>query len=92
MFAFYIISKNNFDKFGVQPEMTIGYYDRAKFEGDINWHPVVRQYMYLVKLDDIKINGKNLNICEGRIEGCLITFDSGTSLMSVPNFAFASLV
>ena len=58
MFAFYIISKNNFDKVGVQPEMTIGYYDRAKFEGDINWHPVVRQYMYLVKLDDIKINGK----------------------------------
>ena len=48
--------------------------------------------MFGVQLDDIKINGKNLNICEGKIEGCLITFDSGTSLMSVPNFAFASLV
>lgn len=48
--------------------------------------------MFGVQLDDIKINGKNLNICEGRIEGCLITFDSGTSLMSVPNFAFAKMV
>jgi hypothetical protein len=46
--------------------MSIGYYDREKFEGDINWHPVVRQYMYLVKLDDVKINGKPLNMCKDR--------------------------
>jgi hypothetical protein len=45
------------------------------------------QYMFGVQLDDIKIGGKAQNICAGRPQGCLITFDSGTSLMSVPNFA-----
>jgi hypothetical protein len=87
MFAFYIISKNNFEKFGVQPEMTLGYYDRTKFEGEINWHPVVKQYMYLVKLDDIKINGKPLNMCKSRPEGCIITIDTGSSFDMIPTFA-----
>jgi len=45
--------------------------------------------MYGVKLDDIKVNGKSTKVCEGRPadKPCLITFDSGTSLMSVPKFA-----
>ena len=44
--------------------------------------------MFGVKLDDVKINGKRLNICQNRAEGCLITFDSGASLMAMPSFAF----
>jgi hypothetical protein len=40
-----------------------------------------------VQLDDIKVGGKALNICEGAPHDCLITFDSGTSLGSVPTFA-----
>ena len=44
--------------------------------------------MFGVRLDDIKVNGKSLNICQTRANGCLITFDSGTSLMSVPTYAF----
>jgi hypothetical protein len=47
--------------------------------------------MFGVKLDDIKINGQPLNICQSKSSGCLITFDSGTSLMSVPTFAFHAL-
>merc|ERR1712185_173103 len=42
--------------------------------------------MYGVKLDDLKVNGKSTGVCETGKE-CLITFDSGTSLMSVPSFA-----
>ena len=67
--------------------MTIGYYDRNKFEGEINWHPVVKQYMYLVKLDDIKINGKPLNLCKSRPGGCIITIDTGSSFDMIPTFA-----
>lgn len=50
--------------------------------------------MYGVKLDDIKVNGKSTKVCEDRPAGkdCLITFDSGTSLMSVPTFATKKLV
>lgn len=43
--------------------------------------------MFGVKLDDIKFNGKSSGICDNRPQGCLITFDSGTSLMSMPTFA-----
>lgn len=46
--------------------------------------------MYGVKLDDIKFNGKSTGVCAEKNlseSPCLITFDSGTSLMSVPKFA-----
>jgi len=42
--------------------------------------------MYGVKLDDVKVNGKSTGVCDQGTE-CLVTFDSGTSLMSVPSFA-----
>ena len=41
--------------------------------------------MYGVKLDDVKFGGKSTGVCANK--ECLITFDSGTSLMSVPTFA-----
>jgi len=41
--------------------------------------------MFGVKLDDVKFNGKSIGLCENK--ECLITFDSGTSLMSMPTFA-----
>ena len=45
--------------------------------------------MYGVQLDDLKVNGKSTNVCtDGE---CLITFDSGTSLMSIPTFAAEKL-
>jgi hypothetical protein len=54
--------------------------------GDVAWNDVQFKYMYGVKLDDIKVNGMSTGVCETS-KGCLITFDSGTSLMSVPSFA-----
>jgi hypothetical protein len=47
--------------------------------------------MYGVKLDDVKFNGKSSNICQGFPGGCLLTFDSGTSLMSFPPAAVEAL-
>jgi hypothetical protein len=86
IFAFYFTTKQAEDA-GMLSDMTFGYYDKEKFKGDITWHPVEFKYMFGVKLDDVKVNGKAMNMCAGRSEGCLITFDSGTSLMSFPNFA-----
>lgn len=67
--------------------MTFGYYDKTKFSGDIDWHPVDYKYMYGVPFDDILVNGKSVGVCKDRSEKCLMTFDSGTSLMSIPKFA-----
>jgi hypothetical protein len=71
---------------GIKSDLTIGYYDKSKFKGDLTWHPVKYKYMYGIKLDDIKYKGKRLNICDSlpKKSQCLITVDSGTSLMSVP--------
>lgn len=47
--------------------------------------------MFGVPFDNILFNGKPSNICEGNPNKCLITFDSGTSLMSMPDYATAIL-
>lgn len=91
MFAFYLTSKQA-EGMGMPSDLTFGFYDRSKFKGDIDWHPVDYQYMFGVKLDDILFNGKSSGVCADRSNGCLITFDSGTSLMSVPSFATKKLV
>lgn len=48
--------------------------------------------MFGVQLDDMKVGGKALNICDSIEHNCLITFDSGTSLGSVPPKAAESMI
>jgi cathepsin D len=84
VFAFYLTSKQA-ESSGMESDLTFGYYDKAKFKGDIHWNDIKFKYMFGVKLDDVKINGKSQGLCNNR--ECLITFDSGTSLMSMPTFA-----
>ena len=91
LFAFYLTSMADESRVGLHSDLTFGYYDKTKFKGDIHWNEVKFKYMFGVPLDDIKVGGKEQNICQGRSGGCLITFDSGTSLMSVPTFAFQKL-
>lgn len=85
LFAFYLTTEQQkFDS-----EMTFGYYDKSKFKGPINWHNTTYRRMFGIKLDDIIINGKPLNLCgeNGTIRSCLITVDSGTSFLSMPSQA-----
>jgi cathepsin D len=89
VFAFYFTTQQQ-ENSGMKSDMTFGYYDKQKFTGDITWHNVDYKYMFGVKLDDVKVGGKSLNMCEGK--SCLITFDSGTSLMSFPTWGAQKLV
>ena len=43
--------------------------------------------MFGVPFENIIFNGKESNICQDNAHKCLITFDSGTALMSVPKYA-----
>ena len=88
MFAFYLTTKQA-ENMGMKSDLTFGYYDKEKFKGDIHWNPIQFKYMFGVKLDDVKINGKSTGVCQGK--ECLITFDSGTSLMSMPTTAVEQL-
>ncbi len=88
VFAFYLTNKAN-EALGLKSDLTLGYYDRAKFEGQVHWNDIKFKYMFGVEMTDILVNGKSTGLCEGR--ECLITFDSGTSLMSMPSFATDAL-
>ncbi len=71
-------------------ELTFGSYDRGKFIGEIKWHPVADKLFWSLQLDDIKHNGMPLGICKDK--KCLITPDSGTSLMTAPTWAYNLLL
>jgi hypothetical protein len=43
--------------------------------------------MFGVPFENILFNGIASDICKGNPNQCLITFDSGTSLMSMPTYA-----
>ena len=72
---------------GIPSELTFGYIDKSKYEGDIHWAPVLEKWMYGVELNDIHFNGKPSGVCKNSKDKCLISFDSGTSLMSFPTEA-----
>ena len=93
MFAFYFTTlAEDLGPANQRSDLTLGYYDRSKFSGKIKWHNIKMKYMFGVKLDDIKVNGKPLNICKAINGTCLITFDSGTTMSSVPKAAANVLV
>jgi len=89
MFAFYMANGLE-EKLGLKSQLTFGFYDLKKFTGLMNWHPVDMKYMYGMKLDGIKINGKPLDLgCDKK--KCLITVDSGTSHLALPTWAYKQL-
>lgn len=63
IFAFYLTSNANSLK-GFKSDITFGYYDKAKYEGNIYWSPVKVQYMYGLQLDDILVGGKSFGACK----------------------------
>jgi len=86
MFAFYL----TMDSSQVDSDLTFGYYDKTKFKGNMVWHPILFKLMFGIALDDILVDGKSLGLCgpNGTKKDCLITIDSGTSYMSMPQWAY----
>ena len=89
LFAFYLTMVSQ----DAQSELTFGYYDSKKFTGEMRWHPVRFKYMFGLQLDDILVNGKSLGFCgpNGIKQDCLLTVDSGTTMMSMPGWAYNQL-
>ena len=72
-----------------ESELMLGNWDENRYTGDLTWHEVRHKLFWSIQLDDILIDGKSLGYC-GPDSGknCLITPDSGTSLMTFPGWAF----
>jgi len=65
IFAYSFVLKNEMEH-GLVSDLTLGYYDRSKYVGDIRWFPVVQKHFFSIKLDDILFNGTSHNICKQR--------------------------
>ena len=86
LFAFYFTTLAD-QKMGLNSEFSLGYYDKSRFKGDLTWYPIVRQDMFQMEFDDILIGGKSYGMCNQPGQKCLLALDSGTTYMSVPNYA-----
>ena len=89
LFAFYMVDELE-EKYGLKSSLTFGFYDTKKFKGEIQWHPILFKYMFGLKLDGIKVNGKPVDLGCGEKQ-CLVTVDSGTSHLGVPGWAYERL-
>jgi len=62
-------------------QITLGFVDKSKYSGKLNYYKVVDKFYWSIKLDDILLNGKSLGLCD---EGCKAVVDTGTSLITGP--------
>ena len=66
----------------------MGAWNEDKFKGELQWHPVVHQLFWSIKLDDILIGGVSTGYCNQEGVNCLVCPDSGTSLATFPEGHF----
>ena len=67
-----------------ESEILLGGWDPNRFQGDIQWHPVMHKLFWSIKLDDVKVNGVSTGFCKRPGANCLVCPDSGTSLATFP--------
>lgn len=80
VFSFYLTHNEK-----EQSELLFGAVDKTKYIEPLQCHPVVDKLFWALNLQDIKLNGKSLGICDGR--KCTVTPDSGTSYSTMPSWA-----
>ena len=72
--------------------------DPEFYEGEITWMPVMRQFYWEIRLQDIVVGDEHLNLCTPGAEyttddqGCKIVFDTGTSLIAGPSDAVMNIM
>ena len=67
--------------------MILGGWDESKFSGDLAWYEVVNRRFFAIQLDDVLIDGVSTGYCTPE-KNCLITPDTGTSLITFPTEAY----
>lgn len=62
-------------------EVIFGDINKNKFQGEIEYYPLVEMYYWTIRMDDVKLGNKSLGLCKN---GCLAVVDTGTKLISAP--------
>ncbi|CAD8190907.1 unnamed protein product [Paramecium octaurelia] len=78
-FAFYFAKDPNDI---THSEFTLGGYNQAHVDGEINYHNVIDKYYWMIKADSILVGGKDIGLCNDG--SCKLIVDTGTSIMSGP--------
>ena len=61
----------------------VGEIDEELYTGELNCHPVIKEYYWTIEIEDILFNGESLGFCaDGPCKGIV---DSGTSLLTFPS-------
>ena len=85
-FSFYFDRTHNYSK----SFMLIGEPDtRFAAGGKIDYHPVVSNKYWEVRLDKILVNGKETSLC---VHGCTAIMDTGSSIISGPSASIYDLL
>lgn len=72
--------------------------DPKFYHGEITWMPVMRQFYWEIRLQDIAIGDSHLHLCDAGTQyatdehGCKIVFDTGTSLIAGPSDAVMKIM
>ena len=67
-------------------EITFGYINENKYLGDIKFYNVIDKYYWTIKLDDILLNDKSINLCnKNNQKYCKAVIDTGTTLFTGPS-------
>jgi hypothetical protein len=70
-------------------QITLGFIDKTKFNGDLKYYKVIDKFYWAIKLDDVLLNGKSLGLCS---DGCTAVVDTGTSLITGPTSDLSRLL
>ncbi|CAG9315431.1 unnamed protein product [Blepharisma stoltei] len=73
---------------GDNGELLIGSINNKKFLGNITYYPVTSKEYWQISLQDIKINGMPIGVCQSLITqrgNCPAVLDTGTSVIAAPS-------
>lgn len=72
--------------------LMFGGWDDTLFEGELSFHPVVRQSWWTLNLDKVLFDGKDTGFCDDENNKCQIIMDTGASLMATPPQVFLDFI
>lgn len=75
----------------IHSDLHFGGVNKNYYVGDLNYVDVQKRYHWNIKIDDIKINGNPLNLCE-KTHGCQGLVDTGTNLNTFESEEYSAIL
>ena len=79
-FSFYLADLKEKEK----SQLIFGLPNKKYYDGEINWHKVEDAMYWQLKMKDMYLNDKPLNLCKKTNGVCKVVIDSGTSIITGP--------